>query len=66
MNSTAVVLDEAGEATPQHQRVQPLVPLPLLSFYTRKAVSSPRTRRWHDPIASRHTGARTTTNHDPA
>jgi hypothetical protein len=66
MNPNTAVLDEAREATPQHQPAQPLVPLPLLSFYTRKAVSSPPTRRWHEPIAMRDTRARTTTNHDPA
>ena len=66
MISTAAVLDEAREATPQGQPVQPLAPLPLLSFYARKAVHTPRTRRRHDPIASRDTRPGTTTNHDPA
>jgi hypothetical protein len=66
MISTAAVLDEAREATPQGQPVPPLAPLPLLRFYARKAVPSPRTRLRHEPTASRDTRTGTTTSHDPA
>jgi hypothetical protein len=46
VNSNAAVLDEAVEATPQHQRVQPLAPVPLVSFYARKALLTA-----HTPLA---------------